>query len=689
MVVVCRYVSDQPKDYTDSDEFGTNPGESDTFMKDIREDYEKAQCIPVGLSAGELKTFWELTAKWEKQIRISFLTEKLFVVLSETNDGRSIKVNFGSIVGWCNDTKRPHPRIVVNNIRPALGPAGKNTEDTCHEVTPVSKWVGPEISGTNLLRKLANRFPIVLEKLENYAKRNCCPYEAIRGRIEIVNDGIDFLQALQGSDSDMKPKYSGPINSDFANLKDRLDNLILITDKNAGTNYSTGKCCPGVMDKIKNLENSFGNIANSSKPDFDWGALKARQQGVDQSYADHLQMFHNLEGFNANQSNNNDCCGNQNTSIYELQKGMKDFNSLHGLENLEKFLNPLNEILNQTNVTLSSSENLNSTEMQILDKLSLLCDKCTHAPIRSRTQMLTTKIDALNTKYDKINFLQGVNWANLNESINEVNLRVKEIPKIIANLEKGEQIRLRTSLDAHIAAADSMNRVDNCLQEISKVRDTIEDAERSHSKSLFIYKLSSSDLKNRPQEFNESLTSLEDSILKFNITPQRKILNPMETEMDQLENELKTILNVDLNDLAKEIQDRKKQIDNENERLQKLLDDSFDKIKLQMEEAKMEEDEMENRLTRLEGEMKLKPSDDADQINQLTHSFLRVQKKKTNNSTLNRIEQLQKQLNSLNENIAKATEDADECHYECDFGELPSIDRLMERIQVLKKKLTK
>ncbi|KPU77929.1 uncharacterized protein Dana_GF28006 [Drosophila ananassae] len=319
LILVCRFVRDRPEDYTDSDEYGLHTNETDIYFNNIMSEYRRANCLPKGLSKTGMNKFSQLILRWTNEVKQMFLNPKLFIVVDEDIRGRSFKVNFGSMQGWCNGTD-DEPSAPRFSTTTTAKPDIQISPDVCYEESVVGRWLVPETKGLRQLEKLFKRYPEFLEKLHKYTKLNCCPYGAIRDRIEIINDGIDFLHELQGIESFSKAEYSGVPRASIENK----------------TN---------IFDPIKE------NLANSD----------------------------------------------------EILSRTK---SLIGLEDVQ------------------------------LQKLESSCGKSCHTNKKKIIQDLNTKMDALNRKYGEINALVNLNWSKLNKSLEEVSLRVNEMPDIIANMDK-------------------------------------------------------------------------------------------------------------------------------------------------------------------------------------------------------------------------------------------------------------
>ncbi|KAI8037848.1 hypothetical protein M5D96_009349 [Drosophila gunungcola] len=205
---VCRKLRDKAPDYSDLE--GEEPvGDYEVNAEDKAE-YRKSDCLPYGLSAAGEKHFWQIAAKWQKEIDDRFLIQNLFVVIQTTDNGRNTKLAFGKWQGWCNRTDLPDEttesseeddRSVSGSqftSTPILLTSTLPPTKSCDRNSEQGKWIFNEINENRKLDKVIKRFPHFLITLGKYARIKCCPYESVRDRLEIIHDGIDFLQELRG-----------------------------------------------------------------------------------------------------------------------------------------------------------------------------------------------------------------------------------------------------------------------------------------------------------------------------------------------------------------------------------------------------------------------------------------------------------------------------------------------------------
>lgn len=653
-------------------------------------EYKKGNCLPKGLSDTGMRKFYQLIVRWSNEVKQMFLNSKLFYVVDEDGRGRSFKVHFGSMQGWCNSTddeSSPAPFSSTTTAKPDLN----NLPYVCYDESVVGRWLGPETKGLKKLEDFIKRHPEFLEKLHRYTKTNCCPYGAIRDRVEIINDGIDFLHELQGMESFKKAEYSGAVSNDFSKLSDRLEYLILINNKKGG-NHTSGKCCSGFMDQLKKFGNDFENNLknlNLFKTNFDVTSYIERYKGLERSHENQLKIFQNQNTLLENKSKANACCDNKNNTIYELGELLKDFKHRATFENKANVFDPIKENLANSHEILSRTKYLIGLEDEEFQKLDSSCEKNCHKNKKKARQDLNTKMDALNRKFGEINALVNFNWSKLNKSVEEVNSRVNEIPDIIANLDKIQKPNSRSikraSPRVHSAITSSY------LKEISIVSKTIEYVNITIKKSLYTHEIHEEHFKNQSKQVKENLNNMEESIRKYNTTQSTIKLNLFENDFNQLAKEIKDLHEIEIVNLARVIQNRKKEFDSENEKILKQFEDSTKTIKLKIEEIKKYNSEMEYRLFQLEIKLNITPTKFEERLNHMEVALKAISKLYglPEESYLGRIDLAQKHLKDLNESMARVEQNADECNYECDLGDLPTMAQLWSRLKVLGEKLKK
>lgn len=208
--------------------------------------------------------FWKIVAKWQKEIDDRFLIQNLFVVIMTTENGRNTKLTFGKWNGWCNRTDNYDEMTeVANDSNEFVSDLKKrqNALENCNMDATFGRWIFNEIRSTRQLDKDINIISDFMSKFDKNAKSKCCPYELIRDRLEIINDGIDFLEELQGIESSLVTNYTD-VNTDLFHLKERVENFSNLIQSEGG-NYSTGKCCPNILSELETFEMILHTILNS------------------------------------------------------------------------------------------------------------------------------------------------------------------------------------------------------------------------------------------------------------------------------------------------------------------------------------------------------------------------------------------------------------------------------------------
>ncbi|KAH8334735.1 hypothetical protein KR074_003755, partial [Drosophila pseudoananassae] len=691
LILVCRFVRDLPEDYTDSDEYGKT-NETDIYFNDIMLEYEKHNCLPQGLSKAGKKNFYKLIVRWSNEVKQMFLNPKLFIVVEEANKGRSFKVNFGSMQGWCNSTDDASSHTPYTSTTTTSKPEINDLPYVCYDESVVGRWLVPETEGIKQLDKLIKQHPNFLEKIHKYAKRQCCPYGAIRDRLEIFNDGIDFLHHLQGIKSFNKVEFTGAVNHDFSNLKDRLEYLILINNKNGG-NITTGKCCYGFKYQLKKLENDFeNNLKSLILPKTNWNVTSFvdSHKALQKSYETQLKIFQNLQALFSNKNNVYACCDSKNQKILVLEQFIKNVKLEATIENKENLFDNVRDSLANVHEIISGTNSIITLEDIELQKLYASCTKNCHTNLNKKIiQTLKGKMYALSRKYGEINPIFNINWAKLNKSVEEVNSRINKLPEIISNLEKIPNQFLK--IMKTISPMKSSLNITSYLKEFPVVSKTIEEADITNKKHIIIFNMHELNSEKQTKKLKDKLNVFEESIRKYNSTPSNKKISSFEQNFDHLSKQIKDLNDFEIKNLAMTIQNRKKEFDSENEKFLKLFEGYTKNMKDKIEEFKKKNSVLEHRLIQLENKLIETPTKFAERLNHMEVALKAISKLYglPEESYLGRIELIHKNLKDLNESIDRMMLNADECIYECDFGELPSIAQLLIRVKVLRAKLTK
>ncbi|XP_044317569.1 uncharacterized protein LOC108038940 [Drosophila rhopaloa] len=696
LVMVCRKLKDRAPDYTDFEEEAN--GE---LNAEDEAEYRESNCVPTGLSSDGEKYFWHIVAQWQKEIDDRFLIQNLFVVIKTTDNGRNTKLAFGKWQGWCNRTDFPddltetpeeEDRSVTVSPNPPTLSGTLPPSIECDGNSQHGKWIFNEVKETRNLGKVVRGFSNFLLSLEKYARTKCCPYRTVRDRLEIIHDGIDFLQNLQGKESSTNIDYTD-INSDIFNLRSRLEQFNYETYRDGGANYSSGRCCPNILDELNSFKSDFVRNLKSigpQKPNIDYNPFMEKEKRLQDMYFNQLGVTRVLENSMRNLSSKDTCCDEGKSKINHIEQFLNDLKRDHSLEELSKLIDPLKESLAYTKESLSGTERLLVFEDGNIQKLTLLCGKeCRQDdPKLASLQGLIFNVDKLENKINNmsklgsINVLQSVNLLNIKQSIDIVNDMVKDSSPVYANItiikKKLRKIRFR-NIPKNLDHSSSRRC---CLKDLVELSNLLENINKAQNDTSFYHEVQENMVKQQFQEIVDKQNDLEGS------DPNPP--NDLQLMIDQLERDLDNLTENGINKLDREMQYDQIKFEIEKEKFDRDVQEQLKNINLFGEEMKKEQSLIEDRIAKFKAKMLEAPKAYEEKLSKLEAIALEFpeQIKSYEKDLESRIDILQQQLKDLDKEIENTEHRADICDGECDFGDLDSVDELIERVQAIKDKLS-
>jgi len=692
LIRVCRNVWDIAPDYADVDE--ATPEEKQV-KDDEKAGYRKGNCVPTGLSTYGEKLFWEMAAKWQKYIDDRFLIQNLFLVIKTTEKGRNTKVAFGKWQGWCNrtdisDETTETPDEDGSNISEfnEREHSGKH----CDEKSPFGEWIFSEIKASLRLGQNMKRFSEVLAELEKDAKNKCCPYDSVRDRLEIIHDGLDFLRELQGIEPTAKPEYTD-ISSDLSRLKNRFANLNRVMYLRTGANYSTGKCCPNILNKLNDVKINFeGNIKDleSQKPSFNYQPLLDTEKSLEEIIFSQLKAIRQLESSLGNQHNKDNCCNDEKEQIDNIEKILRDLNLENALKDLSKLIDPLKERLANTNKTLSVTENQLILKNENLQKLSSLYEKgCLQKGAFIKN--LHTKVDNLEYTINNMSSIKSVNWPKLKKSLEAINEMVKQNSSVLTNITIvkttiKETIKREGKADFDLEL-NNLSSVRFCSNDSIKLKARLEKINKGKSDTIAYYEKQENMVKKRFKEMQNHQKNLEPYDPKQNKGISQP--NAQQLEINQIERDIDNLTENGINKLDRQLQYTHLKFEIEKEQFDKKVKEQLININLFREEMKKEQDRIDDRLAKLAAGIET-PEEYDQKLSNLEASALEFPKQilSYEKELLDRIDAMEQQLKDLDNEMENTEHRADICDAECDFGALDSVDKLIGRVQTVREKLS-
>ncbi|XP_032574533.1 DNA repair protein RAD50 [Drosophila sechellia] len=697
LIRVCRKVWDQAPDYSDAEEKAPDGME---VNDEDKAEYKKGDCIPPGLSKDGDRLFWKIVAKWQKEIDDRFLIQNLFVVIMTTENGRNTKLTFGKWNGWCNRTDNfDEVTEVPNDSNEFVSTLVKRQSafKNCQVNATFGKWTISEIKGTRQLDKDINIISNFLSKFDKYAKSKCCPYELIRDRLEIINDGIDFLQELQGIESTSVTNYTD-LNTDLSNLKDRVEDLSdLIQSK--GGNYSTGKCCPNILSELENFRNDFADklkFEGTQAPKFDHQPNIEKEKSLREMILSYVGDIGLLETSLMNQTKKSTYCEGEQTQIKNIKQKIKDIRPEKFLGELLKQIEPLNENLAEADQTISDAEKLLNMEKENMQKLNSLHGEEWHQKNKSFKD-LESKVNQLEYRINNLNVLEDVNWPKLRKSVDDVNKMVENSPSFFANItiismKNGMKYFKGQSTADFPINLEKKSEVRFCTNESIKLSDNLEKIEKDknkivayHNEQENVAKAHFNELLDKEKELQyyspKSLTLTDMSYKSDQSVPST---NSLQLEINQLEKDIDNLTENGIEKFKRQLQYTRLKFEMDKQQIDSKLEEQLRNINLFREEMNKEENRIAERLAKLD-----RPKEYDEKLSKLEAEAMDFPKQiaSSEKTLLDQIALLQQQINALEKEAENTEHRADLCDAECDFGDLDSIDELMNRVQAVKNKL--
>ncbi|XP_017040234.1 nucleoporin GLE1 [Drosophila ficusphila] len=676
---VCQQLRDKPPDYTDVEEESANDY---AINEEDKAKYRKGNCLPKDLTADGEKEFWKTAAKWQREIDDSLLIQNLFVVIK--TDGPNTKLAFGKWKGWCNRTdiseESTEPtddpdedKTLSVSTTTELSLIDRSTQllKNCKQNSNHGKWIFNEIDGSQELNEVIRKVSHLILSLEKYKSKNCCPYESIRDRLEIINDGIDFLNKLQGIKSSIKPTYTD-LNSDLNHLSRRLEHL--------------------------NRETTNNDLSPLNS-NFDYLPFFKKEKSLQKILISQLSVIRNLENSVENKNSKHKCCMEEKSKIIDLKRLFDDLRFINSFEKISQLIDPLKEDQAYTNETLSATKSLLSLEDKNIQKLTFICETECHQKDTSHElfQNLVLKVDKLAIRLNDMSGpLKSANLSHVKQSEDAVNKMIKDGSSVIANLKttnlKLNNNEARTdSNEPFPITVDNSSLTKNCSEDSAKLSDLFDKINKDKNYAIDYYQQQQNNTMQQLKEIQERQKALDYYIHKAKVSEdeESRLQNPnsVQWEIKQLENDLEKLEN-GINKLDKDLQYSQLKFEMEKEQIDREVEEQLNDINLFREAMKREQDLIDQRLAELE-ELET-PDDYDDKLSKLEAMALEFPKqiKSYEKELLNRIADMEQQLKDLDKEIENTEHRADTCDGECDFGDLNSVDELIGRVQIVKKILS-
>ncbi|KAH8370474.1 hypothetical protein KR093_003604 [Drosophila rubida] len=673
IIMVCNLLWDTPQDY---DERNEDLNEEQIFKNrdtnDVDGQIRESRCVP-NTSKDKLELFWNDVRHWQHEVHKQFLSTNAFVVKQELSDRDAFKINLWNLL-------QLKMTVICNRTSDSENKAEDNISDAtnCDETHEIGKWINEQIKCDTILDDLTIRVPNVLNALEKYFYKDCCPYAILRDRIEVINDNIDTIMQMKSCKPYERSKSTGYAWLDIQNLILRLDYL-------NKQNKSTNHCCKDFEEGIKSAEQKY-QAANNSLV----SALSRQTKNNQSSESRFLESFNKefkqlknrllaSENHQKLPPNSKNCCSFKH-QIQDLEKLVNEYVKL---PDLPKHSNDeLNKSIVNTNEQIKNSEILLKNEEEQLNHLNKVCSE-----------------ECAKKSKEKINFRSRL--QHLEDQLQQM------MSSSVNNLAK-TKARLDTDIDKQKQVDSSKNHqnfkrtvnvtgddLKNCLSSIERKKTEMRELTALYNANMKAHNEIKKDRERTIQELREDLSKVVEKMANDKNLQKLKQSN---TEKNNIKTRLDKPIQHIMPILEEKAQALQRQLKLLNEIEGKLAEKYTNKMRM-IEEAKSRDlaikEKIEGRLNELERKMNLKNSqklgssmDDSHMANKL--DYLEARLKSMKNQTKHSIQllkatidALENRLKSVNGQIKESKEKAKKCSQVCDLGELPSIDELQNRLTAL------
>jgi len=311
---------------------------------------------------------------------------------------------------------------------------------------------------------------------------------------------------------------------------------------------------------------------------------------------------------------------------------------------------------------------------------------------------LESKVSQLEYKINNLSLLEDVNWPKLRKSVDDVNKMFENSPSFFANItiismKNGMKFKGQSTADFAINLKKK-SEVRFCTNESIKLNDYLEKIEKDKNKIVAYYNQQENvvrahfnELLDKEKELKyhspKSLT-LKKSDMTYKVDPSVSSTSSLQLEINQLEKDIDNLTENGIEKFERQLQYTRLKFEMDKQQIDRKLEEQLRNINLFREEMKREENLIAERLAKLDT-----PKEYDEKLSKLEAEAMDFPKQIANSekTLLDQIASLQQQIKTLEKEAENTEHRADLCDAECDFGDLDSIDKLMNRVQAVKNKL--
>lgn len=506
-------------------------------------------------------------------------------------------------------------------------------KEECDEEQSIAIWIRDQIVGGKRVDTLTTKAAKILDELsERFHNEGCHSYADIRNKIDMINDNIDFILGLRGAILPKRSASTGNTRQDLNNLTIRLQYL-------KENPMGSSECCTNweqQVERVKERVNALLQV-DRSKINTEYDELQQSYTRLQQEYTVQLNRLIEAE------------------QVYKAQVKARRPSCTRCvfLDSKVKFLGKRMQYRDK--VIESSMQR--KMEYRGKPKLELI-----------DTELVGIENDPL------VNFDRNSDDSleNIVEKIEKMNLDADGI------IEVYEKLSISANKDKQKSIQDLMEELNRLREEQKRLTSAISDRGLDSSVS---YK-NSIELNNCFQKLNAQCHTQTEG--PMDLSKQETDLSKIDAQITELILEL-TKLRTESREQAMQLENFKEESNNRIEEKQKLIDLSDAKESIRLKQFKERIDRLEQDIIDANAN-----TEDFSKINAkllaLEKSLYKMRTADNDASLLLTIEQLKHDLAVLNEDIDNINVSAHKCSIKCDWGDLPSYEELLDRLNALKSK---
>lgn len=635
-IMICFMLQDGAIDYDDVD-YLSSEDIGDVHVRDkeniVHWQFRKANCVPLNVSSATRKKFWKTVQLWQEEVEKFFLAENMFIHSQEDNGKIKIKL-------W--DVHKMPQNVTCNKTLtdPIVPPIVPPKEKVCDEGQAIALWIRDQIAAGKRIDTLTSKGSHMLDQMsERFHNEGCHSYADIRNKINMINDNIDFILRLRGGNPPRRLAASGNTRLDLQNLTVRLQYL----KQHPMGSY---QCCMNWELEVEGVkERIMAALLEIDRPkiDSEYEELQRSYSRLQEQYA--VQLNRLIQAEEAYRAQVNavpppcDRCTVLETKVKVLGRRMQYRGRVIKSSMRRKFgvrAKPNLELID------TDSDSMNDRNDREQDNWDIIHSDESLENIEKKIKKINQDANGIMEVYGKLS-----RFVTRDEKTRIRDLK-KKLTDLLEQHKKLSNPMLRRTLN-------SFDSYDNNIELSTCFRKLNSDCPKQTDGSM--------DLSKQETEITNIDTRISENII---------LLKKLRRES---------------RDQATQIEDFKEQLNNRIEERQKLIElsDAKESNRLKL---------FRERIDRLEKSI-IAANDNSEGFSKINEKLRALEKgldkigttSDIDSSLLLTIEKLKMDLADLNERIDNIDVSAHKCSNKCDWGDLPTYEELLDRLNALKRKI--